>query len=561
MYEIDNEQLLDLYKAHGTTINVAAALRLQGYGISERTIRHRLQKAYPGYNKPSKAVHSTDAGRDVQDDANGVQKPLAGGTLLAPDKRRGSLSGKRFVFTAAQNNTYIHEDFFASLMNFCEHNDAQLIVSRFSYNKSGFQNSTKDDGSEHLWYDHRLEEFFLDESTVVADGLLFCGELDILPTASTPFSGLENYTQHNSGIIPHAKMQMVSLPRMKHELPRFLYSTGAVTMRNYIQRKAGQKAEFHHVFGALYVEVDDNGNWFARQLIADNSGCFHDLTTKYLPDSIESNHNVAAINWGDIHIEKVDHMVMSSGWGSERSMMSVLNPNFQFIHDLTDFRARNHHNLKDPYFLAEQYFSDTDSVEAAMEQAAQFLKYIQRPGCTVVVVESNHDLAFQRWLKEADVRQDPANAEYYHRMNAECYAAIAKGDKEFSIFEYALNKKEDLTDVVFLREDDSFVICNDMEAEYESGKLIGGIECGMHGHRGPNGARGSSKGFRNIGRKCNVGHSHSAGIIDGVYTAGVSCDLDMGYNHGPSSWSHSHIVTYPNGKRTIITMKNGKWRA
>ena len=56
-------------------------------------------------------------------------------------------------------------------------------------------------------------------------------------------------------------------------------------------------------------------------------------------------------------------------------------------------------------------------------------------------------------------------------------------------------------------------------------------------------------------------HTHQAGIYDGVYTAVTSSVLDLGYNRGPSSWSHSHIVTYANGKRAIITIWNGKWRA
>jgi len=35
----------------------------------------------------------------------------------------------------------------------------------------------------------------------------------------------------------------------------------------------------------------------------------------------------------------------------------------------------------------------------------------------------------------------------------------------------------------------------------------------------------------------------------------------MGYNKGLSAWSHSFIVTYQNGKRTIVTIKDGKgWR-
>lgn len=35
----------------------------------------------------------------------------------------------------------------------------------------------------------------------------------------------------------------------------------------------------------------------------------------------------------------------------------------------------------------------------------------------------------------------------------------------------------------------------------------------------------------------------------------------MGYNKGPSSWSHSHVVTYPNGKRAVVTMRGTRWRA
>ena len=473
-------------------------------------------------------------------------KPLAGGTVVAPDKRRKQLHGNRFVFTSAQNNTFIHEDFFAALMNFCAHNEAQLVISPFTYNKSGFQNGTKD--NEDLWYDPRLLPFFVKESTQITESLIFCGELNILPTAVNPLSGFENYTQSASGIVPHTKVQMRSLPRMKGEEPRFLYTTGAVTQRNYIPKKAGQKAEFHHVFGALYVEIDENGTWFARQLVADEAGTFFDLTTEYTSTGVSSNHKAAAITWGDIHIEKIDTQVAQAGWGDQGSMLTVLRPDFQFIHDLTDFRARNHHNIKDPYHLAEMHVEGHANVERDLQECGAFLQYITRFGNTAVVVESNHDQALKRWLREADIRQDPENAEFYHRANMMIHQAIQAKDKRFNVFEWAVSG-DGLLDgpVVFLQEDDSFLVKN--------------IEQGLHGHRGPNGSRGAINGFRTVGRKINIGHSHSAGIFDGVYVAGVSGLLDMDYNKGPSSWSHSHIVTYPNGKRTIITMKNGKWRA
>jgi hypothetical protein len=67
--------------------------------------------------------------------------------------------------------------------------------------------------------------------------------------------------------------------------------------------------------------------------------------------------------------------------------------------------------------------------------------------------------------------------------------------------------------------------------------------------------------FAKMGRRVNTAHTHSAGIQDHVYTAGTSSLLDMRWNKGPSSWSHSHIVTYPNGTRAIFTIWKGKWRA
>ena len=552
---IKDSVLLELYQGLGSAALVKEHLEDNEIcTISTRAIQHRLSRAYPGYAAVSGRGDTTTL-------PTTPVLPIAGGSLLAPHKTRRSLAGRRFVFTSAQNNTYVHAGFLSALHHFCKERQAQLCVSRFSYNKNGFQNGTKDDGSDDTWYDPAIKDYVLDESVFVAQDLVFCGELDIIPTASNPVSGFENYVGSSSAIIPHAKVAMKSMPRMKGEDPRFLYTTGAVTQRNYIQKKAGQKAEFHHVFAALYVEIDDDGVWFARQLIADTDGFFQDITDVFTPSGILRDVSVEAINWGDIHVEKVDLTVPHACFEGEGSMIEVLDPVYQFIHDLTDFRARNHHNIKDPYFLAQQYKDGTDIVRDAMVASAAFLDVVSARGTQTVVVESNHDLAFKKWLREADIRFDPQNAEYFHENNAAIFRNIRVDNPEFSIFEYAIRKIANLPAVTFMREDDSWVICNDAEEEDATGRVVDGVECGMHGHLGPNGARGSGANLRHIGRKANIGHVHSAGIIDGVYMAGVTCQLDMGYNKGPSSWSHSHIITYANGKRTIVTVKNGKWRA
>ena len=553
----DKELYLELYgKANGDFYDFNYLLEEMGEEpMAIATFYRRRAKWVTGLDNRDENTRDIGDIKESSDD-----RPVAGGTIDPPDLRRGSLTGRKFVFTAAQNNTFVHDEFWKNLLVFCEHKGAKLVIGKFRYNKSGFQNHTKDKDDD-LWFDPKISPYTVDESMSIPESrneVVWCGELDILPTATNPLSGLDNYTHTASSVVPHAKVQLKSVPVLKGDNIKMLYTTGACTQRNYIQRKAGQKAEFHHVFGALYVEIDDDGDFFARQLIADSNGSFYDLTDHFDGGEVIEEQRVEAINWGDIHAEMVDFSVAENAWMydhncgrlEQRSMLDVLAPKYQFVHDLTDFKARNHHNVRNPHFLAERYFTETGNVQDGMLQAGSMLQLMERDWCTVVVVESNHDQAFRRWLAEADIRQDPENAEYYHRGNAELFKRIRLGEPRFNIFEWAIRECNELPYTKFLNEDDSFVIC---------GK--NGVECGMHGHRGPNGARGNPNSLRHLGRKCNIGHTHSAAIIDGIYVAGISCKMDMDYNKGPSSWSQSHIVTYPNGKRTIITMRNGKWRA
>lgn len=475
-------------------------------------------------------------------------KPIASGVMSEPDAKRKKLTGNRFVFTSAQNNTYLHENFWKSLLNYCDYNDAQLVVSTFHYNKSGFQNGT----SKDIWYDPKIIPYILDHSVRVAEDLVFCGELNILPTAIKPMSGLQTYTKTDSCIIPHVKCQLHPVPRAKHSEPKHMYTTGTVTLRNYVEMKAGQKASFHHVYGAIVVEIDDDGDWFARQLIAgDENGEFFDFDTRYSPDGVTryspDESPVLAINWGDIHAEKVDEVVADASFGNNGySMLDTLKPKMTFANDVMDFTSRNHHNISDPYFRFKSFVNSVDSVEDDIIKTGTVLQSMTRPWCSTYVVESNHNLALEKWLKTADYKQDPANALTFLELQSAAYKAMAKGE-DFNALETALRSRFDLPNTHFMKLDESLV--------------IKGIEFGSHGHLGNNGARGSINSYKVLGNKYNIGHSHSAAIEDGVYQAGTCSKLDMGYNVGGTSWSHSHIITYIDGKRQMITLKNGKWRA
>jgi len=471
----------------------------------------------------------------------GIEKPVTSGRLDHPEPARAPL-GRTYLLTCAQNNTPVHGPFWANLVALAEDRDATLLVSRIRYNHHAFE----PDGEE-LWYDPAIAEYASDDALELGDRLVWNAEVNILPTAVNPLSGFDTFNGPKSNVFPHTKIAMVSVANSMHEPTKFNYTTGTVTQRNYVQRKAGQKASFHHAYGALLVEVDSMGQWWARQINANEDGSFQDLDTVVRDGNLEEG-KVAAIIWGDIHVANLDPTVREACWGTG-GMIDELAPKYQVFHDLLDFRARNHHDTRNPHLNFQKHLEGTDDVAAEVRKTADFLHEAYRDGVQSVVVPSNHDDALTRWLREADYRDDPKNALFFLRTQTAVYTAIAEGEDDFHVLEWVLQESpsDGVWSAVFLQTDESFVVQD--------------VELGNHGHLGINGARGAPRQFARSGRKAVTGHTHSAGIINGVYTVGTSSRLDAGYNKGPSSWSHTHCVLYSNGKRALVTLRDGKWRA
>lgn len=493
------------------------------YGVAYQTIKNKAHKLK----------------QDLKDG-----KPLAGGTMLSPDEKRERLTGQKFIFTSAQNNTFIIKPFLKALEVYAETHQAKLQVSTFTYNKNGYHKLEKD--SEGVWYDKALEPYINNASCTIADDLLFCGELNILPTATDPLSGLHNYSNSASAIIPHTKLRAKSMPVSRGKDPRILYTTGAITQRNYIQQKAGQKAEHHHSASALIVEINHNGDWFVRQLCYDKKlRGFYDFDMFYSANGVKACDPVKTISFGDIHAAKLSQMVADVSWRKPGNILDELKPDHVFLHDVHDQQARNHHNVKDPHFMFAMHVNGSESVVGEVELTVKTIREMMRPWCETVIVESNHDLALERWLKEQDYRKDPVNAMFFLELQLAKYNSIVQHDSAFSTFEHAC-KMNGLEGVTFLREDEEFIVA--------------GINHGNHGHLGNNGGRGSVKAYADRGTKETIGHGHGFEIMDGVWRNGVSGELYMGYNSGGSSWNHTHTIAYDNGKRAAITIKNGEWR-
>jgi len=486
----------------------------------------------------------------------GANRPIAAGRIKptrVPSVKLHAEGVKRFICTSAQNNTHLHEKLWTNLLALSEHYDAELVIASYTYNKNAYgemavKKGTWEGEETELWYDERLLPYLErwdNKNVELAPGLVWCGRANTLPTASHPLTGFETYTQQKSGIFPHAKIAMVTIPTGKNDPPKFNYTTGTVTQRNYIQKRSGLLAEFHHAYGALLVEVDAKGHWFTRQINASDDGTLCDLDLIVKNGKVESDNNVTAITWGDIHSPNIDPVVRELAWG-QGGILDTLKPKYQFLHDLNDFRARNHHDRKDPHKKFKMWVNNQERVEDEIQLASDFLHECCRQWCQTIAVCSNHDRALLRWMKEAEWREDPANAEFFMEAQAAILKAIRAG-KEFNALEWALRRAGCPKKIRFLQLDESFV--------------VHGIEQGNHGDLGPNGARGTPTNFRKMGRRMNIGDKHSAGIYDGLYVAGLVGTLDQGYNVGPSSWSHSFIITYQTGKRAIVTIRDGKWRA
>lgn len=466
---------------------------------------------------------------------------------------------RRYLLTAAQNDTPVHAQFWANLQAYAQHLGAEISVGGFSYQLGVFSDHT----ARNQVFAEAVRPYLAHQQTSLGP-VTWCAEMNVIPTAVRPLSGLETYTRGKFGVFPHAKIQLVSVPSVEQGGAGILCTTGACTIPNYIEKKAGLKAAFHHQIGATIVEIAEDGAPFMRQISATaDDGAFQDLDIKVAGGKVSAGHRIEAITWGDIHREKLDPLVARASWGldlerdeivdTRDTMLDVLRPRHQFFHDLLDFEARNHHRRGDHAFLFKMVQGGTDKVEEGVKACSRFLRQTSREWCQSVVIPSNHNDAYPRWLREADPRLDPVNARFWFESNLEIYRAIERDDDAFDVFRWALSRHDErgLEDVAFPPRNSSYLIC----------QAYGGIENIFHGDQGPNGARGTPLNLSKIALRLNTGHTHSASILDGVYTAGLSGLFEQGYNEGASSWSQSHTLTYANAKRTIVTLQKGRWRA
>ena len=469
---------------------------------------------------------------------------------------------RNFIFTGAQNDALLHEEFWANLLAYAAFLNAEIVVGPWTYETQWWA----ENDPQSRTYAHELTPYLCFGQMKIGDNFVFCGEMNTLPTASKPISDLVTYSRGRWAVFPHAKRQLKSVPSDDPNIQAHqVMTSGACTRPKIIPRKAGVKSIFHQIVGATVVQFDEDGDVFCRQITAGEDGAFYDLDAHVANGEVTTGHRVRAITCADIHVRKLDPLNTMAvfGWDMRgnvaqyrNSMMDVLNPEHVIVHDVFDNEARNHHHVHDNAYSYEMAIRGRDSVEDEVDQCGDFLRRAAGEDRKIIVAEGNHDLALEKYVREGRYRNDGTNIRFGLQLEDAYLGYVEERSHaldndlplpKFSLLEYAIRAK--LPEL-----GDKIEWCVDGQS-----RLIDGIQVGNHGFRGANGAKGSVAGFARAGRKMSIGDKHSPEIDEGVYVSGVM-NLRHGYNKGLSGWAVTQTIQYQDGKRSLVTSQKGKWR-
>lgn len=438
-------------------------------------------------------------------------------------------SKKYFLITWAQNNTPIHKNFFNNMKVYADHlnGDIHVIAGRYKNPTSIFV-----DKKEDFWADEVLP--YLDANRHdVHQYLSIVSDMKIQPTASNPLNGIEGMTHENSCIIGHPRVHMRVIPALEGYKPKVMWTTGAVTISDYTDSKAGKVGDFHHTLGFVIVEIRDKKVFYCRQVTATDKGDFCDLFHEVKNGKVNIIDTIDSAVLGDVHVGEVDPTIMKL----TEEILDRFKPKATMVHDVFAGYSISHHDQKDPF---KQYQKEINGTNVLKKEIDNMLTWIGRmEKHNPVIVSSNHNDWVDRWLVNTDWRHNVKNAMEYME-----YAKVLLENKApHGIIAYII--KKNFPKIRTLGRSDNF-----RSKDWE---------LAMHGDIGSKGSRGSLGQFRKDNTKSVTGHSHAPGRIDGALAVGTMTKLRVGFNIGASDWLHAHVIIHHDGKAQHIMFIEGDY--
>lgn len=485
-------------------------------------------------NKPVKQhankSHTQQANQDIE--------PTFAGSEVG--REFDTLDDGIYIITAGQNNTTPHP-VLNTLVSIAKAYDAEFGIMPIKYTTT-LQGLERKKPTFHTDVKKHLLEYT--DTWLGGEGcVLLANSAQIIPTAKQPINAAERLnTGESITVVASPRRQSKTLPRQKNGAFRWVYTTSICTQMHYTDSRAGAEAEAEHCYGGLLLEVR-NGYIKHRRLVADQSGVIIDNGSVFYPNGDIKAYNdvfnqLPTIVLGDLHCEKM----CEDSWERAINMCSINNVRQIIVHDALDFMSRNHHNREDWTFLYQMQdrtvIDDLSDVINRLNELAAI--------APVYVVESNHDLAIDNWVRDNkfDVRKDPQNARTYHALMLAYIEAMDNNELDnFAKMDLAFRALADK-----LPELSSNIVFGKIDNEM----LAFGYDVGMHGHIGTGGARGSAISFKKMRIKTVTGHTHSPFEDHNTIVVGVTGSMEMGYNKGGTTWDRANALIYPNSTHQLL---------
>lgn len=202
----------------------------------------------------------------------------------------------RMIITCAEAGTPTHEAFLRNVLAYANWLNAELMVVKIG------------DGD----VDPVVIDFLWTSPVDLEDQVEVATNVSVHPRATRPLGSVKGCRSAVWTVVPHAVIQLETMPRIRADGLRVQLTTGAMTLPH---RSAipGSREEL----GAVIVELSSDGVGHCRHILApvDGDGSFQDLAVRVEGGSIKRGCGVEAINYGDIHHSSLDAEVAAATWG------------------------------------------------------------------------------------------------------------------------------------------------------------------------------------------------------------------------------------------------------
>ena len=448
--------------------------------------------------------------------------------------------GSNVVFiTYGQNATKVHSGLWKNLVAYAEYRGAEIAVVQGRYRNPTSVWSLKQQNDEY-WADE-IEPYLMGNRVQIFNHLGVLGDFKVRPTTANPLNRMHEVTGPMSSVIGHPRIHMRVVP-VSAEMPtKTVWTTGAVTKKNYTDSQNGKIAEFHHTYGFLVVEFDGEHTHIRQVTADDETGNFYDLHWKVAEGEVSDNEGVDAMIVSDLHAA----FAVNANLYATQRMMEDLRPNMVVMHDVFDAYSISHHHRKDYFLQLQKYTQGTDLVEWELEQLFKTLKGFGFTKQDLYIIQSNHGNHLDKWLNDTDWRTDIKNATMYLKL------AQLKADM-------AING--DLLTKNLLGRLLEMELPNTKAIHPNQSLMVHGFELCLHGDIGSNGSRGGINQFKKLPTKTVSGHSHTPGRADGALQVGMVPHVEsMEYMSGPHNKACANVIIHKDGKAQHLFVFDGTY--